>query len=145
MISRWAPSSSSCASTIAVLAGAPLCRGGVGVLALACDCSNGAEHLRCHVAWKGVDGSGQVWDGNNALGNSKRWLPECRKEQDSPAMLMLAGVAFREAGVRVRLLLLGVMPLKGQKSLDHNHNILTNVTLKCIVLQYLVQALGNGP
>lgn len=29
----------------------------------------------------------------------------------SPAMLILAGVAFRDAGVLVRLLLLGVMPL----------------------------------
>lgn len=35
----------------------------------------------------------------------------CGGERDSPAMLMLAGVAFRDAGVLVRLLLLGVMPL----------------------------------
>lgn len=32
------------------------------------------------------------------------------KKLDPPAMLMLAGVALREAGVRVRLLLLGVTP-----------------------------------
>lgn len=60
MIGRGASSSSSCATTIAVLAGAPLRRGGVGVLALACDCSNGTEHLRGHVAWEGVDSSRQV-------------------------------------------------------------------------------------
>lgn len=35
---------------------------------------------------------------------------ECDAELDPPAMLMLAGVALREAGVRVRLLLLGVTP-----------------------------------
>lgn len=34
----------------------------------------------------------------------------------TPAMLMLAGVAFRDAGVLVRLLLLGVMPLRDEKS-----------------------------
>lgn len=44
MVSRGA-ASPSCAPTISILAGAPLCRGGVGVLALACDCSDGAEHL----------------------------------------------------------------------------------------------------
>lgn len=41
-------------------------------------------------------------------------------EQDLPAMLILAGVAFREAGVLVRLLLLGVMPLTEENCLDNN-------------------------
>lgn len=67
MISRRAPSSSSCAATIAILAGAPLCRGCVGVLALACDCSNSIEHLRSHVSWEGVDSSCQVWRGNREM------------------------------------------------------------------------------
>lgn len=40
---------------------------------------------------------------------------ECDAELDPPAMLMLAGVAFREAGVRVRLLLLGVTPGKSKE------------------------------
>jgi len=62
MISRGAPSSSSCAATVAVLTGAPLCGGGVWVLALACDCGDGTEHLRGHVAWEGVDSSRQVCD-----------------------------------------------------------------------------------
>lgn len=60
MISRCAPSSSSRAAAVTVLAGAPLCRGGVGVLALARDCGDGVEHLRSHVAWEGVDCSSQV-------------------------------------------------------------------------------------
>lgn len=34
----------------------------------------------------------------------------------SPAMLILAGVAFSDAGVLVRLLLLGVMPLRVERS-----------------------------
>lgn len=59
MIGRRAPSTS-CAATVAVLAGAPLCRCGVGVLTLARDCGDGIEHLRCHVAWEGVDSSCQV-------------------------------------------------------------------------------------
>lgn len=43
-------------------------------------------------------------------------------------MLILAGVAFRDAGVLVRLLLLGVMPLTGEKMLDNNSQyILTEV------------------
>lgn len=33
----------------------------------------------------------------------------------SPAMLILAGVAFRDAGVLVRLLLLGVMPSRDER------------------------------
>lgn len=60
MISRGAASSSPCASTVAVLTGAPLCGGGVWVLALACDCGDGTEHLRGHVAWEGIDSSCQV-------------------------------------------------------------------------------------
>lgn len=72
MISRGAPSSSSCAATVAVLTGSPLCGGGVWVLALACDCSDGTEHLRGHVAWEGVDSSRQVWGGNNMLGDRKK-------------------------------------------------------------------------
>lgn len=44
MVSRGAPAPS-CAPTITILAGAPLCRGGVGVLALGCDGSDGVEHL----------------------------------------------------------------------------------------------------
>lgn len=42
-------------------------------------------------------------------GNKKGKLG-CCAELDPPAMLMLAGVALMEAGVRVRLLLLGVTP-----------------------------------
>lgn len=57
MIRRRASSSTTCAASITVLAGAPLSRGGVGILALACDCSNGIEHLRGHVAGESVDGS----------------------------------------------------------------------------------------
>lgn len=60
MISRGAPSSSSRAAAVAVLAGAPLCGGGVWVLALACDCCDGTEHLRGHVAWERVDSPCQV-------------------------------------------------------------------------------------
>lgn len=37
-------------------------------------------------------------------------------ENSSPAMLILAGVAFRDAGVLVRLLLLGVMPLRVKRT-----------------------------
>lgn len=57
MISRGAASPSSCAAAVAVLAGAPLCRGGVGVLVLARHRGDGVEHLGSHVAWEGVDGS----------------------------------------------------------------------------------------
>lgn len=60
MISRGTPSSSSCAAAVAILAGTPLCGGGVGVLALACNRGDGIEHLRGHVAWEGVDSSCQV-------------------------------------------------------------------------------------
>lgn len=41
----------------------------------------------------------------------KKKKPVQGAKPPSPAMLMLAGVAFRDAGVLVRLLLLGVMPL----------------------------------
>lgn len=59
MVSRGT-ASSPCAAAVAVLAGAPLCWGGVGVLALACDCGDGIEHLGGHVAWESVDSSRQV-------------------------------------------------------------------------------------
>lgn len=35
-------------------------------------------------------------------------------------MLILAGVAFRDAGVLVLLLLVGVMPLTGEKIFNYN-------------------------
>lgn len=38
------------------------------------------------------------------------------EKNTSPAMLIFAGVAFRDAGVLVRLLLLGVMPLRVERS-----------------------------
>ena len=48
-------------------------------------------------------------------------------ERDAPAILILAGVALRDAGVLVRLLLLGVMPFKG----GENVSIITYNTVKC--------------
>lgn len=44
-------------------------------------------------------------------------------------MLILAGVAFRDAGVLVRLLLLGVMPLAGEKMLDNNLQYVSTVVI----------------
>lgn len=41
---------------------------------------------------------------------------DCDAELDLPAMLMLAGVALRDAGVRVRLLLLGVTPREEKRN-----------------------------
>lgn len=67
VISRGAPASS-CAPPIAVLARAPLRGGGVGVLALACDCGDGVEHLRGHVTRERVDSTCQVWGGGNENG-----------------------------------------------------------------------------
>lgn len=62
----------------------------------------------------------------SGLEKEKMWLkysqPHCKKKNvfegktASPAMLILAGVAFRDAGVLVRLLLLGVMPLRVERS-----------------------------
>lgn len=68
MIRRGAPSSS-CASTIAILARAPLCRSGVGVLALTSDRGDGTKHLRGHVAWKCIHCTCQVCGERNTLGN----------------------------------------------------------------------------
>ncbi len=51
-------------------------------------------------------------------------------ERDSPAMLILAGVAFRDAGVLVRLLLLGVMPLTGEKMLNNNQQYISTIEYK---------------
>lgn len=48
------------------------------------------------------------------------------REKDLPAMLILAGVAFREAGVLVRLLLVGVMPLTVEKVLDNDSQYISN-------------------
>lgn len=53
----------------------------------------------------------------------------CVEENHSPAMLILAGVAFRDAGVLVRLLLLGVMPLAGEKMLDNNLQYVSTVVI----------------
>lgn len=61
MISRGAPASSG-APAVAVLAGAPLRRRGVGVLPLARDCSDGVKHLGGHVAGECIDGTRQVWE-----------------------------------------------------------------------------------
>lgn len=47
-------------------------------------------------------------------------------------MLILAGVAFREAGVLVRLLLLGVMPLKTMISVSFYS--LTNIHIIIVSL-----------
>lgn len=70
MISRGAPSSSR-ASTIAILARAPLRRGSVGVLALASDCGDGTKHLRGHVAGERIHCTRQVYGERNTLGNCK--------------------------------------------------------------------------
>lgn len=48
--------------------------------------------------------------GKNSI-NATEKRKRVQGAKPSPAMLMLAGVAFRDAGVLVRLLLLGVMPL----------------------------------
>lgn len=61
MISRGAAASSG-AAAVAVLAGAPLRRRGVGVLPLARDRGDGVEHLGGHVAGERVDGARQVWE-----------------------------------------------------------------------------------
>lgn len=66
-------------------------------------------------------------------------------------MLILAGVAFRDAGVLVRLLLLGVMPLDAKKGLKTIHCIPLSVSWSMLSSRlgaystYLAQALGNGP
>lgn len=57
---RGRAASSTGASAVAILAGAPLCGGGIGVLALARDRRNGIEHLGGHVAWQRVDHTRQV-------------------------------------------------------------------------------------
>ena len=75
------------------------------------------------------------------------YLSVCGEERDSPAMLILAGVAFRDAGVLVLLLLLGVTPLMEKKTLDRNQ-LHALFVVQCTlggVLPYLAQALGNGP
>ena len=48
------------APAVGVLAGAPLRRGGVGVLALARHRGDGVEHLGGHVGREGADRSGKV-------------------------------------------------------------------------------------
>ena len=56
VVSATAPS----AATIAILAGGPLCWGGIRVLALAGHGSNGIEHLRGHVLGQGVHSPRQI-------------------------------------------------------------------------------------
>lgn len=47
-----------------------------------------------------------------------------KKSRDSPAILILAGVAFSDAGVLVLLLLLGVTPFRGGEYITTvTHNI----------------------
>lgn len=41
------------------------------------------------------------------------------KELHSPAMFILAGVAFSDAGVLVRLLLVGVTPMRGEHNVRY--------------------------
>lgn len=61
-------------------------------------------------------------------------------------MLMLAGVAFRDAGVLVRLLLLGVMPLGAKRScFTASATAASEVTYATSYILYLAQAHGNGP
>lgn len=75
MISRGAAASSG-APAVAVLAGAPLRRRGVGVLPLARDRSDGVEHLGGHVAGERIDGTRQVWErrrrGKNTVKEEER-------------------------------------------------------------------------
>ena len=62
VVGTAAAPSAGAASTVAVLAGRPLSRGGVGILpTLAGYRSDGIEHLRGHVGWEGTDCSSQVW------------------------------------------------------------------------------------
>lgn len=119
VVSAAAPST----AAIAILAGGPLGWGGVRVLSLACHSCNGTEHLRGHVLRQGVHGPCQICrhmemgDGH-VKGQSLRepFVQLLISDMSSPARLMLAGVALIEAGVRVLLLLLGVMPVGNSQS-----------------------------
>lgn len=116
MVSAAAPST----ATIAILAGGPLGWGGTGILSLACHSSNGTEHLRSHVLGQSIHGPCQICkhtqaeDGHVRGGRPSSFIPLTQPPvpgtSSLPARLMLAGVALIEAGVRVLLLLLGVMP-----------------------------------
>lgn len=62
-------------------------------------------------------------------------------------MLILAGVAFRDAGVLVLLLLVGVIPLKGEKMSDLCGAFNGSMRLLewKLLLQYLAPAPDSGP
>lgn len=59
-------------------------------------------------------------------------------------MLILAGVAFRDAGVLVRLLLLGVMPLTDEKMLENHPQYIPAVVRYTITNRYTVLIPGTG-
>lgn len=59
-------------------------------------------------------------------------------------MLIFAGVAFRDAGVLVRLLLLGVMPLTEEK-MSENHSLYISAAVRyTITHKYTVLIPGTG-
>ena len=119
MVSAAAPST----AAIAILARGPLGWRGVGVLSLACHGCDGTEHLRGHVLRQGIHSPCQICRhtevGDGHVRGQSLLVPSLQlpvSDMSSPARLILAGVALIEAGVRVLLLLLGVMPVGNDQS-----------------------------